>query len=30
MEDTFCIPLSEDNDEYSLDMTTFESVQNFG
>ena len=30
MQDTFCRPMSEDNDDYSLDMTTFEYVQNFG
>lgn len=30
MEDTFCFPRSEDNDYDSLDMTTFQSVQNFG
>lgn len=30
MEDTFLLPRSEYNDYDSLDMTNFESVQNFG
>lgn len=30
MEDTFCFQQSEYNDFDSLDMTTFESIQNFG